>query len=178
MSTTPRYLTASFRDEHDLIGAVRATRAAGLTIEDAYTPYAVHGIEAAMGLRPSRLTWVCFLLGALGAGLTLTFEYWTSALDWPINVGGKPFDSLPAFIPIAFEMAVLFGGLGVVIAMLVRNRLYPGKHAAPPAPRVTDDRFALRIRLTDAAYGADDVKDLLTPYGLDDWQESIGKDVQ
>lgn len=173
MTTSSRHVIGSFRDEHDLIGAVRAARAAGLTIDDAYTPYAVHGLEAEMGLRPSRLPWVCFLLGALGTGLCLFFEYWTSALDWPINVGGKPFDSLPAFFPIAFEMAILFGGLGVVIAMFIRNRMWPGKVARLAAPGTTDDRFALSIRLTDAAYGADDVRELLAPYGLASWEEEV-----
>lgn len=175
MTATTRYLIGSFTNEHDLIGAVRAARAAGLTIADAYTPYAVHGIETAMGLRPSRLTWVCFLLGALGASLCLFFEYWSSWLNWPINVGGKPWDSLPAFIPITFEMAILFGGLGVVLAMLIRNRMWPGKEARLPAPGVTNDRFALSIRLTDASYGADDVRALLAPYGLETWQEEVAR---
>ena len=125
------------------------------------------------GLRPSRLTWVCFILGAIGAGLCVFFEYWTSWLDWPINVGGKPFDSLPAFVPITFEMGVLFAGMGVVLTMFIRNRMWPGKEAHLPAPGVTDDRFALKIRLTDASYGADDVRALLTPYGLDGWQEEV-----
>lgn len=177
MTTAPRYVIGSFAHEDDLMGAVGAARDAGIRIEDAYTPYAVHGLESAIGLRPSRLTWVCFLLGALGVGLTLLFEYWTSAFDWPINVGGKPHDSLPAFFPIAFEMAVLFGGLGVVIAMLVRNGLRPGKRARLPAPRVTDDRFALVLQLTDASRSADDIRTLLEPYGLEDWQERIGEGV-
>ena len=102
-----------------------------------------------MGLGSSRLTWVCFVCGLLGAGLMLWFEFWSSALDWPINVGGKPFDSLPAFIPITFEMAILGGGVGCVLALLIRCRLYPGRRAAMPDARVVDDRFVVLARGSD-----------------------------
>jgi len=143
-------LTATFTDESGLIAAARAARAAGIEIEDAYTPYAVHGLDEAMGLRRSRLTWVCFAAGATGASLALAFQLWTSTVDWALNVGGKPFASYPAFIPITFELTVLSAALASAAAFLVRSRLYPGRPAAP-LPRVTDDRFALVVADGDAA---------------------------
>jgi len=173
--TTTRFVLARFGHEADLMAAVGAARAAGLALEDAYTPYAVHGIERAMGLRPSRLTWVCFLAGLAGAGLMLLFEYWTSAIDWPINVAGKPFDSLPAFIPITFEAAVLCAGLGSVLALFLRCRLWPGKKPYLPAAGVTDDQFVLVVRLVDAAHDAEDVRRLLEPHGLRGCAERIGE---
>jgi len=103
----------------------------------------------AMGLKRSRLGWVCFLCGAAGAGLMLLFQYWTSAVAWPINVGGKPFDSLPAFVPITFELAILLGGLGSVAALLWRCRLYPGRRAVLPDVRVVDDHFVLLAQSRD-----------------------------
>ena len=172
---TPRFLLARFGHEDDLLAAIRVVRDAGLSIEDAFTPYAVHGIERALGLRPSRLTWVCFLAGLGGAGLMLLFQAWTSAVDWPLNVGGKPLDSLPAFVPITFEAGVLCAGLGSVLALLVRCRLRPGKKAILPGPGVTDDRFYLVVRLRDASFDATDVERILRPCGLETVEERIGE---
>jgi Protein of unknown function (DUF3341) len=133
---------AYFGDEAALLRATRALRAAGIAIEDAYTPYAVHGLDEAMGLPRSRLTWVCFAAGVFGASCALGFQLWTSVVSWPLNVGGKPFASVPAFIPVTFEFTVLCAALVSVAAFFIRSRLYPGR-AAAPLPRVTDDRFAL-----------------------------------
>lgn len=171
-----RYVVAVFGEEIDLLEATAAVRRAEYPLVDVYTPYAVHGIEKAMGLRPSRLPWACFLAGLLGCLLTLYFEYWTSWLDWPINVGGKPFDSLPAFIPIAFEVTVLFAGLGVVAALFIRCGLWPGKKARTPTPRVTNDRFALVVRLDRADHSASDLRTLLARYEIVEFDERIGEE--
>lgn len=141
---SPRYLVGYFEQEEQVVEATRAAREAGLPIHDVYTPYAVHGLDAAMGLRPSRLTWVCFGAGLTGGALALWFQWWTSAVDWALNVGGKPFNSLPAFIPITFELTVLTAGLVTVAALLARAKLFPGK-AREALPRVTNDRFALAL---------------------------------
>jgi len=145
-------LIATFSDERALLAATRAVRDAGVAIDDAYTPYAVHGLDEAMGLRRSRLTWVCFLAGATGASVALTFQLWTSVVNWPLNVGGKPFASIPAFIPITFELTVLTAALVSAAAFFFRSRLFPGRRAAA-IPRVTDDRFALVVADGDAARG-------------------------
>jgi hypothetical protein len=137
-------IVATFADEGALLAAVRATRAAGVAIDDAFTPYAVHGLDEAMGLRRSRLTWVCFLAGLSGASLAIGFQLWSSAVSWPLNVGGKPFASIPAFIPVTFELTVLSAALVSAATFLFRSRLFPGRRAAP-LPRVTDDRFALVV---------------------------------
>ena len=172
---TPRWVLGTFTEEHDVLAAVTDLREQGVRIDDVYTPYAVHGLDRAMGLRASRLTWVCFLCGAVGMSLMLFFEFWTSWLDWPINVGGKPFDSLPAFVPIAFEMAVLFGGLGAVVALLIRCGLRPGKRAALPGPRVTDDRFVVVVQLGDASFSADDVRALMGSHHAAEVEERVGE---
>lgn len=145
MTTTIGY----FGDEGAVLAATKAARAAGLEIVDVYTPYAVHGLDEAMGLAPSRLTYVCFAAGATGAGLALAFQIWVSTVSWPLNVGGKPFLSLPAFIPVTFELTVLAAALVSAAAFLARSRLFPGKKARV-LPRVTDDRFALVLE-ADAA---------------------------
>ena len=147
-----RFLLGVFEREQDILEATKAARAGGMKIADVYTPYAVHGLDHAMGLQPSRLPWICFALGILGAGLKVWFEFWTTAVDWPINVGGKPWNSLPAFIPVTFEVMVLFAGVGTVIAFLIGRRLLPGRKARLPIARVTNDRFALVLEQTDAAF--------------------------
>lgn len=143
-----RQLVGFFEHEADLIEATRTARESNYGIVDVYTPYALHGLDRAMGLPPSRLSLICFLFGLFGAAFALAFQFWTSALDWPINVGGKPWNSLPAFVPVTFELMVLFGGLGTVLAFLVVNRLRPGKRPVAPVEGVTDDRFALAVDVT------------------------------
>src|SRR5262249_45621662 len=90
----------------------------------------------------------------------LWFQFWSSATDWPLNVGGRPWNSLPAFVPVAFETMVLFAGFGVAIAWLVRCGLYPGKKAILPATGLTDDRFALVLRHPDPAVGYATIRDV------------------
>ncbi|MGE0192138.1 MAG: DUF3341 domain-containing protein [Planctomycetota bacterium] len=160
-----RWIHGTFEDEHRLLAATSAVREQGYEVEDVFTPYPVHGLPEAMGLEPSRLGVVCFVMGAVGCALALAFQYWTSATDWPINVGGKPFDSLPAFVPIAFEITILFAGLGVVVALFLRCRLGPGASSFQPDPRVTDDRFVLVVRLEGATHTAAECQRLLEAYG-------------
>jgi hypothetical protein len=136
-------LVSVYEREEDILGATIAARRHGLAIDNVYAPYPVHGLDRAMGLAPSRLPLVCFCLAALGAFLKLLFEYWATAIDWPLNVGGKPWNSLPAFIPLTFEVMVLFAGVGTVIAFLFVVGLRPWRRPVLYAPRVTDDQFAL-----------------------------------
>lgn len=138
-------LVAYFEDENGLLRAAREARAAGLKIHDAYTPYAVHGLDAAMGQRGSRLPWVTLLCGLTGMLLAFWFQRWTSAVSWPINVGGKPAHSFPAFIPVAFEFTVLLAALGTVAALFIRVGLRPRFGMPRVLPRVTNDRFALAL---------------------------------
>jgi hypothetical protein len=147
-----RYLLGIFEAEEDIMGATRSARERGLKIVDVYAPYAVHGLEHAMGLPATKISLITLVLGLVGAGLKIWFEYWTTAIDWPINVGGKPWDSFPAFFPVTFEVMVLSAGIGTVIALLVSRRLVPGRKADLPVPGVTDDRFALVIEETDASF--------------------------
>ncbi|MBI4906570.1 MAG: DUF3341 domain-containing protein [Acidobacteria bacterium] len=147
-----RLLIGMFSDEHDILDVTKAARERGYRIVDVYAPYAVHGMDKAMGLPPSRLPWVCFLLGLSGAALKVWFEYWTTATDWPINVGGKPWDSLPAFVPITFEVMVLFAGISTVLAFFAVSGLVPGRSKQLIHPRSTNDRFALVLEQTDAAF--------------------------
>lgn len=174
-----RVFLATFGNEEDVLGAVRALRSEGYSIADVHCPYAVHGLERAAGLPPSRLGWVCAVAGFLGAGSILWFQHWVSAVDWPLNVGGKPFDSVPAFIPVVFEVGVLLAGLSTVAAFLFRSRLYPGKLPARPAAGVTDDRFLVVVDETDASFEPAKVRELCDAFGVlkveESWETREGK---
>ena len=149
---TSRLFVAWFEREDAILEAARSARQAGYSIGDAYTPYAVHGMDEAMGLQPSRLPWVCFGCGLGGLLLAFGFQLWTSVIDWPLNAGGKPPASVPAFIPVTFEFMVLLAGLGVVAALFLRARLYPCLSPRFLLSRVTDDRFALVLAGTDGHF--------------------------
>ena len=112
-----------FDDPQSLIDAMNQVREANYESFDAFTPYPVHGLDAAQGLKRSPLPYVTFVAGVTGFILAVTLQYWTSAVDWPLNVGGKPFFSWPAFVPIMFELTVLLAGLSTVAGMFVLNGL-------------------------------------------------------
>jgi len=133
-----------FSEPHDLIEATRKLRDAKYRSFDAFTPYPVHGLEAAQGLRRSPLPYVTFAAGLAGSLSGFLLQYWTSAVDWPLNVGGKPFNSWPAFVPVMFEATVLFAGLCTVAAMFIFNGL-PNMRRRIFDPGLTRDKFALFI---------------------------------
>jgi hypothetical protein len=134
---------ASFDREEALLQAVQAVRASGWQVRDICTPYPVHGLDQLMGLKRSWLPRACFVFGLVGVTLALSFQYWASTWDWPINVGSRPWNALPAFVPVTFEAMVLFAGLGLVLTWLIVCRLYPGKSPVPLVPQASNDRFAL-----------------------------------
>jgi hypothetical protein len=150
-TTNVRFLAAVFDREEDILRATAGARTAGFEIHDVYTPYPVHGMDWAMGLRRSRLTWIAFFAGVLGLAGGLALQIWTSAYSWPLNVGGKPFNSFPLFIPVAFELTVLFSGLIALGVLLVRNRLWI-VHRREVFAGVTDKRFVLVLKQPDGSF--------------------------
>ena len=159
-----RVLIGIFDSEDAILQAADSARRRGLKIVDVFAPYAVHGLDKAMGLERSKLPWVCFALGLFGASFKVWFEYWTTASDWPINVGGKPWNSLPAFVPITFEVMVLFAGISTVLAFFGMSRLWPGRRPQLLDPRVTNDRFALVLEEDNAGFDVDEIGDFLRGY--------------
>ncbi|MFL5815958.1 MAG: DUF3341 domain-containing protein [Bdellovibrionia bacterium] len=133
-----------FDSPDTLIKATRQVRDARYQYFDVFSPYPIHGMDAAQGLKRSPIPFVTFIAGLTGGSLAFLFQYWTSAVDWPINVGGKPFNSWPAFIPITFELTVLFAGLATAGAMFIFNGL-PNTRRKSFDPNLTNDRFALVI---------------------------------
>ncbi|MCZ7680353.1 MAG: DUF3341 domain-containing protein [Sandaracinaceae bacterium] len=143
-----RLVLGVFREEDALVRAVHAVRAAEVPIHDAFTPYPIHGLEEAMGLARSKLPWVTFAGGATGVTIALLGQWWTHSVDWPIEIGGKPFAAWPAYAPVAFESMVLLAGLSTAAALFVASRLWP-----KPRPRLVHPRRHAR-HLRPRARGA------------------------
>ncbi|MBI5247601.1 MAG: DUF3341 domain-containing protein [Elusimicrobia bacterium] len=158
-----------FDSDHAVLAAARAAHRRGMNIRDAYTPFPVHGMDEALSLPPSWLSRACLALGASGLTFALSFQYWVSLFNWPMNIGGKPFDASPALIPIAFEITVLVAGVGTVATLLVFRNLLPGRRAPLTALGATDDKFLLviddvpdqELKAFFKEHGAVDVKEVL-----------------
>ncbi|KYG60416.1 DUF3341 domain-containing protein [Bdellovibrio bacteriovorus] len=140
-----------WEEEHLILKAARKTREAGFTKFEAISAYPIHGMEEACGIKRSWIPYVTFVAGCVGllAGLALT--YWTSAVDWAVNVGGKPFFSLPAFIPIMFELTILFAALCSVGALFYACKI---PRIDPPSidPDLSSHKFAIFIPHNDIGY--------------------------
>jgi hypothetical protein len=149
--TTRRYFLGIFRQEDHVVAAVKILRAQGIPVSDVFTPYAVHGLDEAMGIKRSRLPLVCFFAGLAGFILAMGFQSWVFTTAWPMNIGGKPHFAFPAFIPVGFEVTVLMGGLLTVLAFLLRSKLFPGNSPHLIDSRVTDGSFVLALEIKDAS---------------------------
>lgn len=154
-------------DEHLLLDAAKKTYQAGFRQFDSITPFPVHGMDDATGIKPSPIPWVTFFAGLIGASAGAALTYWTSAVSYRLVVGGKPldfFNALPGYIPIIFECTILFAALSSVAAMFILNRL---PKVDPPIidPDLTCSKFALFIPDTEANYSAEKAEQHLRSIG-------------
>jgi mono/diheme cytochrome c family protein len=158
-----------FDSTQKLLQAIPRVRAFSVGRLEAYTPYPVHGIDAALGLRRSPLAGMVLVAGIIGAITALLFQWWTAAADYPIVVGGKALFSWQAFVPIMFEVTVLFATFTAGLGMLfLLNRLPFFGHpllASKAIAAVTRDKFALAIEAEDEAFDVEAAKTALTTVG-------------
>lgn len=166
------FVVATFSDAERLLGAIYAARRHNFRIYDVYAPYPVHGMDEAMRIRRTRLPWVTLAAGASGLISAVLLQFY-SVLDWPLNVGGKPQNSTLAFVPISFELTVLFGGLATVAVLFLRSRLFPGKRESLVAEGITDNRFALVLRKRDALFDTELAYSVLQENGADAIEEKV-----
>ena len=132
-----------YDDEEILLKAVKQANADHLDIMDVYTPFPVHGLDPILGLSESRLHIAGFVYGALGTLTAFGVMTWVFTRDWPIIFGGKPYWSVPAFIPITFELTVLFASIGMVVSFYTVCGLGPGVSNPVLDNRITDDKFCI-----------------------------------
>ncbi|MDF1517444.1 MAG: DUF3341 domain-containing protein, partial [Lutibacter sp.] len=132
-----------------LMDAVKEVRAAKYHIEEVYTPFPVHGLDKAMGLKGTRIAITAFMYGCVGLVFSVWMMNYMMIEDWPQDIGGKPsfsfIQNMPAFVPIMFEMTVFFAAHLMVITFYMRSRLWPFKEAENPDPRTTDDMFVMEV---------------------------------
>jgi hypothetical protein len=159
-----KFIVGSFEEEDVLFPAVKNVRRAGYKLHDVYTPYPVHGLDHAMGLRETSLHTMGFIYGILGLATAIGGMGWIFTTDWPLNIGGKPHFPLPAFIPIAFELTVLFSAVGMVMTFCYLNQMMPGVKKHHFSPRATDDAFVMVIECTDKS-NEEEIKSFLATNG-------------
>lgn len=140
-----------YDDEEILLKAVQQAQDDHLDIMDVYTPFPVHGLDPILGLEESRLHIAGFVYGTIGALFAFSFMTWVFTRDWPIIFGGKPYFSFPAFVPIIFELTVLFACVGMVITFYTVCGMAPGKTNPTLDDRITDDKFCIAFNTNGAA---------------------------
>jgi len=151
-----------------LLAAAECVRDAGYTRWDAHSPFPVHGLNDAMGLRPTRLPWLVLTAGAIGVAFGLGLQYYTNAVDYKYIISGKPIFSLPANIPPTLELTILFAALAAFVGMIALNGLPQWYHALFTRPRfrrVTADRFFISIEATDPQFDPVRTRALLESLG-------------
>jgi hypothetical protein len=168
MRTTPIYgIMAEFDSASDLVAAARKTHEAGYKKIDAYSPFPVEELAEAIGFHKNRVPLVT-LIGAMVGGLTgYLMQYWIAVVDYPVNIGGRPYHSWPSFIVVTFEMTILFG-VSAVLGMLALNGLPMPYHPVFNVPRfamATKDRFFLIVFSTDAKYDRTGTRQFLESLG-------------
>jgi molybdopterin-containing oxidoreductase family membrane subunit len=161
-------ILAEFATPAELYHACEKVRDAGFTRWDAHSPFPVHGLSKAMGLRRSTLPWIVLVMALTGAILAFILQWWVHTTAYPLVISGKPFFTWPAFIPVTFEVAVLFGALGAVFGMLGLNRLPMHHHPlfkSKVFERASDDAFFISIESWDPRFDPSDTATLLKSLG-------------
>ena len=165
----PHYgILAEFATPAELYHACERVRDAGFTRWDAHSPFPVHGLAKAMGLRRSALPWIVLAMGLVGGAAGFGLQWWVHTSAYPLVISGKPFFTWPAFIPITFEVAVLFGALGAVFGMFGLNQLPMHHHPlfqSKVFERVTDDAFFISIESWDPRFDPSATRQLLESLG-------------
>jgi hypothetical protein len=174
ISTKPFALVGFFDTPAQLYSACEKLRDGGYKKFDAHTPFAVHGLERAMGVGPSRLPWIVLGCGMLGFLAGVGMQWWTMAVDYPLNIAGKALFPWQAYVPITFETTVLLSAFGCFFGMWGLNRLPTYFHPVMQHPsfhRATDDKFFIAVEAVDPHYDSSQTRKLLEEAGAQELVE-------
>ncbi len=170
-----KFVVGCFDDENVLFPAVKKVRTAGYKIQDVYTPFPVHGLDHALGMKETSLHTAGFIYGLAGTITALGSITWIFTKDWPLDIGGKPYFALPAWIPIIFELTVLFSAVGMVLTFCYLCQLAPFVKKHHFHPRATDDLFVMVIECTDTT-NTTEAENFLTNAGAVEVKTEIAED--
>lgn len=161
-----KIIQALYNDDDVLLKAVKQVRESGNHIEEVFTPFPVHGLEKAMGMKDSKIAIAAFIYGLIGLGFAAWMMNYMMIEDWPQDIGGKPSfsfaENMPSFVPILFELTVFFAAHLMVITFYMRSKLWPFQTASNPDPRTTDDHFLMEVAVEG---NENDLSDLLKASG-------------
>jgi len=161
-----------FDDETALLSSVKEIRSNNIKIEEVFSPFPIHGLDKALGLKETRMGITAFIYGCLGLSLGALMIYYIMIVDWPQNIGGKPnwtfYHNMPSFVTVLFECTVLFSAHLMSITFLIRCGLFPGGTSDSPDNRTTDDKFLMVINVDG---DTSSVKEILTKTGATEINE-------
>jgi hypothetical protein len=163
----PSLVLAEFKSAHDVVHAAEKVRDAGYVRWDTHTPFPVHGMDRAMGLRDSRLGWIVLLFALTGLTGAFVMMQWMNGIDYPTVVGDKPPaapETLPSMVPILFELTILLSAFGAVLGMFHLNKLPRHHHPVFESDRfrlASDDRFFISIEADDPKFDVEKTRALL-----------------
>lgn len=161
-----KFFTVGIFDDDDVVlQAAKDIQAEGVKVFEVYSPFAIHGMEHALGYKRSRLPKAAFVYGLIGTSLALTMMFWMMGYDWPMIIGGKNFAALPPFIPVIFEITVLLAAHGMVLTFFIVADLKPFKNPRIFDARCTNDKFVMAIDLADNKKTKEEINSLLGSYG-------------
>ena len=160
-----KFLVGIYDDDDVVLKAVRDVKKAGVRIHEVYTPFPIHGLDVALGHPRSRLGIAAFLFAVSGTTTALLLTAYMESFDWPMIVGGKDSYSLIVYVPVIFELTVLFCALGMVGTFILSNGLGPTVKPLMYDLRTTDNKFAMAIDLSKNSLGEGDVEKILKNSG-------------
>ena len=161
-------LLAEFDTPQTIYTACESVRDEGFRHWDAHVPFPVHNLDKAMGVPASKVPWIVLAMALFGLTAGFTLQWWTSAVDYPVMIAGKPFVAWPAWVPVTFELTILLGSFGAVFGMFGLNRLPTLHHPlfnSDRFERASDDKFFIAIEARDPLYDAKKTKKLLQKLG-------------
>lgn len=159
------YLLGKFWNPDHVMDALKQLQGKGIPVQDVFSPFPIHGIEAHMDIKRTRLTVASFIYGVMGAMTALLLMGVVLGVIWPMNIGGKPSLAWPDFVPITFELTVLFAAHGMVLTFLIVARHWPGRKPRLFDERQTDDVFVVVMDPDQVAGHEDDIRDVFNATG-------------
>lgn len=161
-------MVGEFTTPEELKAVAEEARHAGFKVMDAYSPFPIHGLSEAIGFRDTKVPWTVFIFGLIGVTCGYSLQFYTSVVDYPMNVGGKPMNSIPAFIPVSYECTILFAALSAAIGMFFYNKLPMPYHPifnAKNFERASQDRFFLAVEAADPNYDPTKIEKIMKNHG-------------